>query len=203
MAKLSKVDAAKAAGVSRQTLYTYIKDHRISVDADGLIDTAELFRSGFTLHDVGRPETLHTGQNLTSSIDTLDVYREMIDTLKQQLREAQAREQVAVERERVARDREALLLQMLQEAHQRYDHLLEAPKPVAPAPRIRVHAAGGEATPEAPPFDATKYVLGALCPRRHEYGTTGQSLLRLANHGCLKCDAEKARERRRQTHAGR
>ena len=26
MAKLSKVDAAKAAGVSRQTLYTYIKD---------------------------------------------------------------------------------------------------------------------------------------------------------------------------------
>src|SRR6185295_18185325 len=42
MAKLSKVDAAKAAGVSRQTLYTYIKDGRLSVDADGLIDTAEL-----------------------------------------------------------------------------------------------------------------------------------------------------------------
>jgi hypothetical protein len=36
MGKLSKVDAAKAAGVSRQTLYTDIKDRRISVDADGL-----------------------------------------------------------------------------------------------------------------------------------------------------------------------
>jgi DNA-binding XRE family transcriptional regulator len=41
MAKLSKVDAAKAAGVSRQTLYTYLKDGRLSADADGLIDTAE------------------------------------------------------------------------------------------------------------------------------------------------------------------
>ena len=37
MAKLSKVDAAKAAGVSRQTLYTYIKDGSLSVDADGLV----------------------------------------------------------------------------------------------------------------------------------------------------------------------
>jgi hypothetical protein len=50
MAKLSKVDAAKAAGVSRQTLYTYLKDGRLSADADGLIDTAELLRAGFTLH---------------------------------------------------------------------------------------------------------------------------------------------------------
>ena len=56
MAKLSKVDAAKATGVSRQTLYTYIKDGRLSADADGLIDTAELLRAGFTLHtghDIG------------------------------------------------------------------------------------------------------------------------------------------------------
>ena len=57
MAKLSKVDAAKAAGVSRQTLYTSLKDGRLSADADGLIDTAELLRAGFTLH---------TGHELTS-----------------------------------------------------------------------------------------------------------------------------------------
>ena len=50
MAKLSKVDAAKAAGVSRQTLYTYLKDGTLSADAEGLIDTAELLRAGFTLH---------------------------------------------------------------------------------------------------------------------------------------------------------
>jgi DNA-binding XRE family transcriptional regulator len=52
MAKLSKVDAAKATGVSRQTLYTYLKDGRLSADADGLIDTAELLRAGFTVSGI-------------------------------------------------------------------------------------------------------------------------------------------------------
>jgi predicted DNA-binding protein len=49
----------------------------------------------------------------------------------------------------------------------------------------------------APDFDATKHVLGKLCPRGHDYQGTGQSLLRRANLGCLECDKEKARERRR------
>ena len=78
MAKLSKVDAAKATGVSRQTLYTYLKDGRISADADGLIDTAELLRAGFTLHlghDTGRQDVNPIGQPLTSRLDTLDVYQ--------------------------------------------------------------------------------------------------------------------------------
>ena len=69
MAKLSKVDAAKAAGMSRQTLYTYIKDGRLSVDADGLIDTAELLRAGFTLHpghEIGRQALDTTGHDWTS-----------------------------------------------------------------------------------------------------------------------------------------
>jgi hypothetical protein len=47
-----------------------------------------------------------------------------------------------------------------------------------------------------PPFDHTKYVLGKLCPRGHDYHDTGTSLLRRANSGCLECDREKARERR-------
>src|SRR5712691_7715073 len=81
MAKLSKVDAAKAAGVSRQTLYTYIKDSRLSVDADGLIDTAELLRAGFTLrtlHEIRRQDIEPIGQQLTSRLDALDVYQDMI-----------------------------------------------------------------------------------------------------------------------------
>ena len=92
MAKLSKVDAAKAAGVSRQTLYTYLNDGRLSADADGLIDTAELLRAGFTLHpghDIGRQDVTPPGQPLTSRLDTLDVYQDMIVLLKQQLSEAQ------------------------------------------------------------------------------------------------------------------
>jgi hypothetical protein len=47
-----------------------------------------------------------------------------------------------------------------------------------------------------PAFDTSKYVLGKLCPRGHDYQGTGQSLLRRANLGCLDCDREKARERR-------
>ncbi len=47
---------------------------------------------------------------------------------------------------------------------------------------------------DMPPFDATKYVLGKLCPRRHDYDYTGHSLLRLSNRHCLACDREKAME---------
>ena len=140
MAKLSKVDAAKAAGVSRQTLYTYIKDSRLSVDADGLIDTAELLRAGFTLrplHEIGRPSPEPVGHRLTSTVDTLDVYQDMIAMLKQQLSEAQAREQAA-------REREALLLQMLHETQQQNQRLLDmprsAPTPPLPGPHVPVVA---------------------------------------------------------------
>jgi hypothetical protein len=60
-----------------------------------------------------------------------------------------------------------------------------------------------EAAPETtspssgmPPFDATKYVLGKLCPRQHDYDGTGHSLLRLSNRHCLACDREKFHERK-------
>jgi hypothetical protein len=38
--------------------------------------------------------------------------------------------------------------------------------------------------------------LGDLCPRGHEHGTTGQSLLRISNRHCLACDREKFHERK-------
>jgi hypothetical protein len=47
-----------------------------------------------------------------------------------------------------------------------------------------------------PAFDTTKYVLGKLCPRGHDYHGTGQSLRHLRRHVCLACDAEQARARR-------
>ena len=48
-----------------------------------------------------------------------------------------------------------------------------------------------------PPFDTTKYALGKLCPRGHDYHGTGKTLLRLPKYVCLQCDAERARERRK------
>lgn len=51
-------------------------------------------------------------------------------------------------------------------------------------------------TEDCPPFDTTKNRLGRLCPRGHEWGTTGQSLLRLSNQSCRACENQLRRERR-------
>jgi hypothetical protein len=45
-----------------------------------------------------------------------------------------------------------------------------------------------------PPYDPAKYHLGTLCPRNHEWSTTGQSLRNLDNQ-CLKCKAQAKREK--------
>jgi len=47
------------------------------------------------------------------------------------------------------------------------------------------------------PFDPTRFVLGPLCPRRHAYGDTGQTLRRLPRHICPACDREQTAERRK------
>jgi hypothetical protein len=57
----------------------------------------------------------------------------MISMLKQQLNDAQAREQAALERERSAREREAHLLRLVEQMQQRYDRLLDMPRSAAPA----------------------------------------------------------------------
>ena len=49
MAKLTISDAARVAGVARSTLHRAIHAGRLSVDADGRLDTAELLRAGYTL----------------------------------------------------------------------------------------------------------------------------------------------------------
>ena len=45
-------------------------------------------------------------------------------------------------------------------------------------------------------YDATKHILGKLCPRVHDYGGTGQSVLRRTNRHCILCDREKFHERK-------
>jgi hypothetical protein len=52
--------------------------------------------------------------------------------------------------------------------------------------------------PDGPPFDPAKYILGTLCPQGHAYGQTGQSLRQLSDRHCLRCDAEKSRQKRQR-----
>lgn len=53
-----------------------------------------------------------------------------------------------------------------------------------------------EPAPSGVDYDASKYTLGKLCPRRHRYKGTEKALLRLTNRHCLACDREKFHERK-------
>jgi hypothetical protein len=116
MPKHNKTEAAKLIGVVRQTLYDYIKQGRISVDADGLIDTSELIRAGFqlrlpdSLHDVGNG---HDTTENTTGTDTqpgpqdhnmpiskvFELYEQQIGSLERDVADARRREEEAVARE--------------------------------------------------------------------------------------------------------
>jgi hypothetical protein len=68
----------------------------------------------------------------------------------------------------------------------------EAPATSLPEPRAPAFVSDSN----TPAYDTSKHYLGKLCPRRHDYNGTGQSLLRKINHLCLACDRERAKERR-------
>ena len=154
MAKLSISEASRVAGVARSTLHRAIKQGRISLDPDGHLDTAELLRLGYTLQGVAQQSHATVRQDAThqypvaqqvpsrASPLVMEALQRERDLLQQQLdatRELlQSEREAALERERATRDREALLLQMLHEAQQRYDRLLEAPRPAPVPPAVPV-----------------------------------------------------------------
>ena len=53
---------------------------------------------------------------------------------------------------------------------------------------------------DIPAYDATKYVLGKLCPQRHEWGTTGQSRLTIRDRVCPECRNALKRRKRAEKH---
>src|SRR5262245_29482441 len=159
MARLSKAQAARSLGIARSTLYKLIEQGKLSPSPDGMIDQAELVRVAAyvdTLRERSqtsadtveipaqrhietpyrRPripvrehqETDSYGRPQTSADMLIDVLREQVQTLREELQEARQSAQAA-------REREAVLLQMLQESQHRYDRLLDVPR-TAPSPRL-------------------------------------------------------------------
>jgi len=221
MATLTISDAARVTGVSRMLLYRYIKSGKLSRTSDGLLDTAELLRAGLmlqqrdvmsdvtTLHDVTPGPVTH----VTPDVTTLE---RLVDVLQRELDAATTREQDY--REHIAQ-----LTQMLQQSQQRYDRLLDTPRP-PPALGGRgesegTHAAAGGVSRSAPtrppppraprpsrgpaaaaPLSSTSLpanrILGKLCPRGHDYQGTGQSLLYVKNRVCVVCDRARQAQRR-------
>jgi len=47
-----------------------------------------------------------------------------------------------------------------------------------------------------PAYDTSKFYLGTLCPKGHNFGGTGQSLRRQHNMSCRECENESKREKR-------
>jgi hypothetical protein len=70
----------------------------------------------------------------------------------------------------------------------RLDTLAAIRQPMAATPpRSRQPTAASPAATQTPPYDPTKYTLGRLCPRGHDYQGTGQSLRRRHNGECAQC----------------
>jgi hypothetical protein len=197
MAKLSITDASHVAGVARSTLYRAIQTGRLSADPDGRLDTAELLRAGYTLqrsaqqrkggalHDAP-PRSTGAQQSSaptdTQALQVMQQERDMLrlerDMLRQQLAAAQMREQAALEREReareerqAAREREALLLRMVEQTQQRYDRLLEAPRPSSsPRPELCHPEPRTAGSPRDPRGDMRRRIVALL--REHPEGLT-------------------------------
>jgi len=54
-----------------------------------------------------------------------------------------------------------------------------------------------------PAYDPTRYRLGGLCTRGHNYQGTGRTLRRVPNGACPECETAAQRERRQRYHAQR
>ena len=80
--QLSKSDAAKVSGVSRQTLYVYLREGRLSADPDGRIDTAELLRAGFTLQGLQSADSQSVSEDLRELTPRSDVSDTLVDILR-------------------------------------------------------------------------------------------------------------------------
>jgi DNA-binding transcriptional MerR regulator len=128
MARLTITDAARVTGVSRVTLHRYIKAGKLSRSADGTIDTAELLRIGLVLHPdtVLQPVTMQRDgtPSATPTVTPPDAatLQQLIAVLQRELNAAHTREEAA-------REREATLLQMVQQLQQQHQRLLDMPHP--------------------------------------------------------------------------
>ena len=115
MAKLTKTETAKRIGVSRATLYSYIRKGRISVDPEGTIDTAEILRAGFTLNDLNSSSDRLTKRDYTPPpelLETIHILQSEVSALRKDL-----------DSERGEKSR---LFNLLEESQRHHQRLLEA-----------------------------------------------------------------------------
>jgi hypothetical protein len=162
--------AARLCHCDRRTLQRAIHAGRLHLDADHALSREELLATGYLVAETPQqtpPAMPQETPLATPPVALLERLTIAVEGVWQELR-ALREQQYATPRQTPPATP------------------LEAPKP----------------TPQGPPaapdlgYDPTKYVLGRLCRRKHAYGTTGKTLLRLPALQCRQCQAERARERR-------
>jgi hypothetical protein len=114
--------------------------------------------------------------------DSLRVLQEALDTL---IRRVDTLEQLPTARRQLADSRRQLAADTPPTGA---DTRRQPPADTAPT--------GADTQP--PPYDPTRYFLGVLCPRGHDYAGTGQSVRKRSNHSCQRCDVEQKRARRQR-----
>lgn len=206
MAKLTISQAARVARVARSTLQRAIRSGRVSADPDHRIDTAELLRVGFTLHEAPQQQSGAVRQVAAARSsgapevqqDAPGALQEHRVALLRQERDALLRERdllqrtldAAMEREHAAQEREAFVLQMLHAAQQQSQRLLDIPRgpatgqqvqrslPAAPDTRSRVIAYMQEHPGPKRPGEVQEALGLAATPR--------YVMNRMVGHGMLK-----------------
>src|SRR5262249_3408310 len=142
--------------------------------------------------------------------DPRDLLMSDDNTVIQELEEmVDARVQAALARMGGAMLPHSLAASPLAESYvQQASHIAEpvpqAHTPDVPGDRVPSTKAGldedfpGHDIPESviPPYDETKYVLGKLCPRGHEYHGSGRTLRTIKGSRCMPCENESKREKR-------
>ena len=171
MAKLSISDAARVTSVSRVsrvTLHRYIKSGKLSRSADGTVDTAELLRIGPVLQS----DTVLQHVNLQHDVtphETHPVTSADPAPLQQLIAVLQREPDAAHAREEAAREREATLLQMVQQLQQQNQRLLDMPRTAPPVPQPR-----SAAPTEEPRGEMRRRIVALL--REHPEGLTPAEL---------------------------
>jgi hypothetical protein len=176
-------------------LQAYAREHRYSV--------SELLRDGieWRLGEEADPLAYRFGGTGNTSTGDIDL---------------------PADQEQAMRERHQEIMDLLREIHKHQRALQPAhplPAPVGtvipvipPAPAVADALVStvipvippAPAVADAPPsFDTSKFYLGTLCPKGHNFDRTGMSLLRQHNQRCRECENVSKREKRAREKAER
>ena len=172
MATLTISAAARLCHCDRRTLQRAIHAGRLHLDAHHSLSREELLATGYLISDTPQETPQTTPQGTPQETPQLAALRPLLQRL------TLAIEALCIEIQRLRETPPA------------------APQETPQAVPQRTPRATPRAAPQPRTYDPRKFVLGKLCPGRHAYGNTGQSLLRLPSRNCPVCTNAGKRKKR-------